>query len=385
MQYYLVGGALRDLLLGRIPKEFDWAFDGSVPDFLQSQEQVRKVGRGDPVYLVNGNDHVPLRGENIAVDLTRRDFTINALALDASGILHMHPQALADLRDGVIRPASPESFAQDPARVFRAARFSAVFPDFALHEETLKGMRHAAEENLLPPVAAERVGRELQKALGGLCPGNFLRALAKTNCLAPWFAELEGSDAIPAGPEAFHGSASVLEHTASVMDKTAALCAAYMELPPRDIALSVWMALCHDLGKHRTDPALLPRHTGHETRGEEAARLLARRLRLPARWEKAGILAARLHMKGGIYTTLRIGTKVDLLVTLHAASLAAPFAVLVAADSGDRELIRLIFEDLDRILPVSLPVHLQNLGVRSGQKLRELRCQALAGTPSRIR
>ncbi len=385
MRYYLVGGAVRDLLLGLPPRELDWVFDGPVSEFLRSSPRIHAVGRREPVYLADGNDHVPLRGANITEDLAARDFTINALALEESGLLHAHPLALADLRDKILRPASPMAFRQDPARVFRAARFAALLPDFTLHPDTLDGMRQAAEEQLLAPLAAERVGREVQKALESPLPGRFLRVLAQGGCLAPWFEELEPCAAVPAGPEAFHGTLSALEHTAEVMDKAAALCGALPQVPREAAALAAWMALCHDLGKGGTDPTLLPKHIGHETRGETLARALARRLRLSVRWEKAGVLAARLHMKGGWYTRLRPGTRVDLLLELHQPGLIQPFAALVAADSGNQGLMPLLFADLARILAVSLPVQQRNQGASSGKKLRELRCQALAGQHGPLR
>ncbi len=374
MRYYLVGGAVRDLLLGIRPREFDIAFDGAVSDFLQASAKARKIGKGCPVYIAGGLEHTPLRAADLAGDLAKRDFTVNALALDANGILHALPQSFADLRAGIIRHAATEAFGDDPARVFRAARFAAILPNFRIHPETLELMREAAATGALCSVAAERVGRECMKALAGNRPALFFSLLAEADALSPWLQELEAARNVPAGPSVFHGGDSVFGHTLDVMEKT--LRAA--DLPPEDRTLALWMALCHDLGKITTDPADLPRHVGHEKSGENAARILARRLRLPARWEKAGMLAARLHMKGGNYPALRPGTRVDLLHSLHAARLSEPFFAMAAADAGDSSIPGMARADLQRMLSVALPEAYRNRGSASAARLRELRALALA-------
>lgn len=107
MKTYLVGGAVRDILIGRTPREHDIAFEASVAHFLQANPSARKVGKRIDVYLIGNVEHRPVQGGDIRADLLQRDFTINALALEADGTLHAHPDALADLRASIIRPASP--------------------------------------------------------------------------------------------------------------------------------------------------------------------------------------------------------------------------------------------------------------------------------------
>ncbi len=374
MRYYLVGGAVRDLLLGLAPHEFDVAFDGPVSVFLQRSENARKVGKAHPVYISEGRDTVPLRGGSLAADLQLRDFTINALALDPEGRLYALPQTFADLQAGIIRHASPAAFEDDPARVFRAARFAATLPDFRVFSETLRLMRATAASGGLAYLAAERVGNECIKAMSGTRPALFPTLLAETEALCPWFTELEAARSVPAGPTAHHGTDTVFSHTLHVIEKTVVHAA---NLSPEDKALAAWMALCHDLGKVATPLEELPRHIGHEKRGEEAARTLARRLRMPSRWEKAGMLAARLHMKAANYAALRPGTRVDLLHTLHAARLFAPFFAVAAADAQDERLAALAEQELKTMLSVSLPSAFHNQGAASATKLRELRAQAL--------
>lgn len=241
MTEYLVGGAVRDLLLGRTPTEFDITFTGKTEDFLRAHPGAYAVGRSVSVYLLHGIEHMPLRGGNIQEDLAARDLTINALALEVNGTLHSHPLALPDLQNRILRPASDHAFLDDPARVFRLARFAAHFADFSVHESVYAQMRDPLLRQALPLLPAERVGRELCKALAAPKPSRFLSVLQQGDLLNPWFAELHNADTIPAGPPQYHRG-TVLEHIARVMDSVAG------------DPLAVWMALCHDLGKVSTPP-----------------------------------------------------------------------------------------------------------------------------------
>lgn len=360
---------VRDLLLGRVPHDMDCAFSGGVDAFVQALPGARKVGRSVDVWVARGVEFRPLQGKTLAEDLLARDLTINALALDALGRVHAHPAALTDLRDGVLRLASPEALERDPVRVFRVARMAAELPDFSLHPDTLARMRDMGGSPALSAVPAERVGHEVLRAMEAPRPSRFLRALDAGACLTPWLPQLAEAGRIPAGPAPWHDN-SVLEHTGEVMDGVAG------------DALAVWMALCHDLGKSSTEPSLWPHHYGHEARGEAAAAALAVRLRLPTRYRKAGMLAARLHMKAGRYGQLRPGTRRDVLWNVHIARLHEPFWKLVGADSG-LNLLPDVNRDLDILLAARLPREWSGLGAESGRRLRELQCQALAAVRGR--
>lgn len=380
MRYYVVGGAVRDMLLGKHPAEFDIAFDGGVDEFLHMQgNRVRAVGKSTPVYIVNGREYAPLSKGGIMGDLANRDFTINALALDENGVLRALPDSFADLYRGILRHASPGAFRSDFARILRAARFSATLEGFSIHPETMRLMRDAAAKPGYGRIAAERAGKECMKAMTGRFPGTFLRVLAEAHALTPWFTPLENARTVPAGPPQFHGDASVFDHTCGVMDGAAdfGLNAA---MPEKDRALAVWMALCHDLGKLETKKSALPRHIGHESRGILAAETLAASLRLPALWAKAARMAITLHMKAGQYKKLTRKTRVDLLRPLAASGLFASFCALVAADSRDASIPDLMRNDLDAMLAVTLPEEWRNLGEKSARKLRDLRIAALPDT-----
>lgn len=366
MKRYLVGGAVRDLLLGRLPDELDYAFEGSSEAFIQANPGARKVGRSVSVVLLDNTEYMPLAEGDPAHDLLFRDLTINAFVLDEGGRLHTHPSALHDLRAGVLRLAAPDALRRDPLRVFRLARFAAQFPDFSLHASAIAAAREIGTGALLQTLPAERVGRELRKAFSAPRPSRFLHALSLCRCLHPWLQECVDMDKIPAGPPQFHRG-TVLEHTALLMDALAG------------DPLAVWMAFTHDLGKMRTPPDMLPHHYGHEKRGRETALCAARRLRLPRRFEQAGLIAAELHMQAGIYPILRTGTKRDLLMRVHQANLDLPFWKLVSADSG-RDRLNPALRDLNLLLAVKLPEQQRGKGKESGTRLRLLQCEALHRT-----
>ncbi|MBG3875758.1 HD domain-containing protein [Desulfovibrio oxamicus] len=355
MKTYLVGGAVRDLLLGRPIHDHDVAFEGHAACFVRQNPGARKVGRDVDVYLLDGVEHMPLRG-TLDEDLAARDFTINALALAEAGVVHAHPQALRDLADRVLRPASPTALADSPVRAFRAARFAAQFPDFSVHAETLDQMRVVAQRGVLADLPAEQVCRETLKALAAPCPGRYLKVLHAGGCLLPWFAELAGADGVPAGPARYHNG-SVLDHVARVMDMAAVLAGhasrARDNVPSPSLAdsatadgagaqarsarqpppeLAAWMALCHDLGKVTTAADVLPHHYGHEDRGAPLARAMGIRLSMPTRFIEAGEAAARLHMRLARHAELRPGTRVDLLLALHTRGLLPAMRLLVLAD-----------------------------------------------------
>lgn len=370
MSIYLVGGAVRDLLLGRRPGDLDFAFSGSPESFVAEHAEARVVGVSVRVCLWRGHEYMPLRENSLERDLAARDLTINALALEESGRLHCHPQALRDLRDGILRPASVRSFLDDPARVFRVARLAAALPGFRLAGECAERMR-AVPDEALRRIPAERVGRELLKALATPLPGRFLQVLDEGSCLRVWFSELDAASTIPAGPRPWHDG-SVLEHLADVMNAVAG------------DPLSAWMALCHDLGKVTTPGEELPHHYGHEKRGVLPAVELGRRLRLPRVYQQAGALAAEEHMRAGLLLSMRPGRQRDVLWRVHRAGLHNSFWRMVDADGG----IPLSGEATRRVellRNIHLPPEWRNRGRNSEMRLRELHCAALSALNVHVR
>lgn len=373
MKLFLVGGAVRDLLLGRPRSDEDvLVFGMSREEFLHRFPMAKEVGRTTPSFMLHGREYMLPRGPDIDADLAARDLTINALALDEQGCLYAHPRTLEDLHNRILRPASPNALLADPARVLRAARFGAELPEFTPAEELLQAMHEAAQSPAYAALPRERVSKETLKALAAPKPARFIGLLAQTGALAPWFAELEGIEHIPGGPSPYH-TGSLLAHLQRVMNSLAGS------------PLAVWMGLCHDLGKAGTDPSRWPKHHEHDKLGAPLAEAMARRLGLPERYVRAGRIAAALHMTAAHYALLRPGTRVDILTQLHAHGLLEEMFALVAADQPENapladaaELAAQARRDLRTMLTVRLPLEERNLGPRSGQRLRELRCLALA-------
>jgi len=375
MKIYLAGGAVRDLLLGRPVTDRDYLVDHADQNSFQARyPTARLVGKSFPVFILNGSEYAWPRGGSIEADLTLRDLTVNAMLLDDNGELVAHPQALGDLQARILRPCSERSLPDDPLRAFRAARFAAQLPDFSPSPELLEGMRQVAASGGLDGLSAERVGREVVKALAAPKPSRFLAVLKSGGCLHPWFSELAACVDVPAGPPKYHDK-DVFGHILDVMDRMAG------------DPLQAWMGMTHDLGKALTPRETWPSHHGHEKLGEAPARGLGRRLRMPAVYIEAGAVASAEHMRARAYPEMRPGARVDLLMRLEAKGLTTRVFRLEEADSHGRptgldlmsgEISRMARRDLRAIRKVKLPEDKKDLGEESGEILMQLRCEAIA-------
>ncbi|WP_458399719.1 HD domain-containing protein [Mailhella sp.] len=366
--WYVVGGAVRDLLAGRPVHDVDISFGGGAESFLQCFPEARNTGKGLDIWLVGSSEFTALEGE-VEQDMLTRDLTINAAAFDAEGRFQCHPRFMEDMKGRVLRLTSEEALVRDPLRVFRLARFAAELPDFSIAPESLESMRSFASccGGSLAELPRERVGREVMKAFAAPKPSRFFSVLHEAGCLDPWFGELVPAADIPAGPLPWHDN-SVLEHTFEVMDR----CAGH--------PLAVWMGLCHDLGKIRTEEAILPHHYGHELKGVELVKALGRRLCLPSHWIRAAVVGTALHMKGGMYGSLRSGTRRDMLCQLRDAHIGHDFWLLAGADGGwDWE--PMAERDMNAMLKVHLPEEWRNRGEESGRRLRSMQCEAISRLP----
>jgi len=366
MQIYRVGGSVRDEWLKLPISDHDFVvIAGSETQFMHAFPQAVKVGGRHAVFIVQGCEYTLSTAPDIETDLATRDLTINAMARDREGNLFAHPHALADLANLMLRPVAAENFVHDPLRIFRAARFSATWPHFSHHRTLVPAMRVAAKSESIKKIAAERVGREVIKACNSRRPSRFLQLLASGDAWIPWFNELAEAAGIPAGPPPYHNG-SVLEHISHVMDRLAG------------DGLAVWMGLCHDLGKTITPVDQWPRHHGHDRTGSTRAEILGQRLRLPKRYIAAGVFSARWHMVAGQYFQLRPATRVRLLTAAHKQGLLSRLINLVSADR-DVDIRAAAQADMTSILAVRLPAEFHGQGIMAGQRLFELRCQAVAG------
>lgn len=210
MQTYLVGGAVRDELLGRPVTEKDWVVVGATPQQMLDKG-FTQVGKDFPVFLHprTKDEYALARTERKAgtgytgfvcdasasvtleQDLQRRDLTVNAIAKDASGELIDPYHGVEDIAQRVLRHVS-EAFSEDPLRVFRVARFACryAYLGFKVAPATLELMRSMAASGELEQLTAERVWQETSRSLMEQSPQVFFRVLADCDALSSWFAEL---------------------------------------------------------------------------------------------------------------------------------------------------------------------------------------------------
>jgi tRNA nucleotidyltransferase (CCA-adding enzyme) len=303
MQTYLVGGAVRDALLGRLVSDRDWVVVGASPQQMLDQGFVA-VGRDFPVFLhpQTHEEYALARTERKSApgyrgfvvhaspevtledDLRRRDLTINAMAQDAQGVLIDPYGGRADLDHKLLRHVSA-AFVEDPVRILRVARFAARFPDFDVAPETETLMREMAEQGELDALVAERVWQELARGLMEAKPSRMFEVLRSCGALKRLLPEVDRLWGVPQ-PVQHHPEVDTGEHLLLVLDISAKL----------DTALSVrYACLGHDLGKGTTPPDLWPRHIGHEARSVKLITALSERLRVPRDCAELAVVVAREH------------------------------------------------------------------------------------------
>ncbi len=307
MRTYLVGGAVRDKLLGRAVADRDYVVVGARPEDL-IERGYRPVGKDFPVFLHpdSGEEYALARTERktgrgyhgfafdadpsvtLEQDLERRDLTINAIAEDADGRLIDPFGGVADLRARVLRHVSP-AFAEDPVRILRVARFLARYAPlgFRIAEETLALMRGMVADGEADHLVPERVWAETRKALAEPRPSAFLSSLRACAALRVLFPEVDALYGVPQRAE-FHPEVDTGVHVELVVDMAA-------QLAPGDDLIG-WCALLHDLGKALTPADQLPRHVMHEERGVAPIEALSARLRVPTEHAALAVLCCRLHL-----------------------------------------------------------------------------------------
>jgi len=303
MQTYLVGGAVRDLLLGLPVTDRDWVVVGATPQALLDAGYV-PVGRDFPVFLhPQTKEEVALaRTERntapgyhgfafhtapdvtLEQDLSRRDLTINAMARDDAGRVIDPFGGQHDLVARVLRHVSP-AFAEDPVRILRLARLAARFADFEVADETLALARQMVEQGDVDALVPERVWQELARGLMERRPSRMFDVLRRCGALARLLPEVERLWGVPQRAD-YHPEIDTGVHLMLVLDMSAQLGA----------GLAVRFAcLGHDLGKGSTPAADLPRHVGHEQRSVTLVRRISERLRVPTQCRELAEVVAREH------------------------------------------------------------------------------------------
>jgi tRNA nucleotidyltransferase (CCA-adding enzyme) len=352
MKAWVVGGAVRDRLLGEAVNDRDWVVTGASPQqmleagylpvgkdfpvFLhpQTHEEYalarteRKTGPGYRGFEVHAAPDVTLED-----DLARRDLTINAIAQDADGALIDPHGGQRDLQARVLRHVSP-AFVEDPVRILRLARFAARWPAFTVAPETRTLMRRMVDEGEVDALVAERVWQELSRGLMERAPARMLEVLRDVGALARLLPEVDALFGVPQ-PPAHHPEIDTGVHTLMVLGRCAATA---QPLPVR------WACLVHDLGKATTPAEALPRHIGHEQRGEKLIRAVNERLRVPVDCAELALLTAREHTHVHASETLGAAAVLRLLERCDAFRRPERFLQMLAACECDATG-RLGFED----------------------------------------
>ena len=345
MEVYLVGGAVRDDLLGLPVVERDWVVVGATPDELLARG-FRPVGKDFPVFLhpESHEEYALARTERktapgyhgfsihaapdvtLEDDLLRRDLTINAMARDARGQLIDPHRGARDLEERWLRHVSP-AFAEDPVRTLRVARFSARYAllGFQVAPETLDLMRAMVADGEIDHLVPERVWAETVRALGEPRPGKFIETLRECGALARIFPELDRLFGVPQ-PSSHHPEIDTGFHTLLALEQAVRLEAD---------AVTRFAVLVHDLGKGATPADEWPRHLGHEQRGADLVRAFCQRLRVPNMYRELGVLTARFHTHCHRALELRPKTLLNTLKGLDALRKPQRFEQFLVACEAD--------------------------------------------------
>ncbi|KLT73603.1 2', 3'-cyclic nucleotide 2'-phosphodiesterase [Neisseria arctica] len=303
MQIYLVGGAVRDFLLGLPVKDRDWVVVGADVQTMLAQG-FSPVGKDFPVFLhPNTHEEYALArterktakgyagfvfhtDKNITLeqDLERRDLTINAMAQTSEGEIIDPFGGQADLANRVLRHVSP-AFAEDPVRILRVARFAARY-DFEVASETMQLMKDMVAAGEVDALVAERVWQELSKGLMESYPAKMIEILRECGALEILLPEVEALFGVPQRAD-YHPEVDTGIHTLMVLQQAAEM---QLSLPER------YAALLHDLGKALTPPDILPKHHGHDIAGVDPARRVNARWRVPKHCAELAELVCRWHI-----------------------------------------------------------------------------------------
>jgi tRNA nucleotidyltransferase (CCA-adding enzyme) len=345
MQVYLVGGAVRDALLGLPVKERDWVVVGGARDGLL-RLNYREVGRDFPVFLhpESHEEYALARRERktspgyrgfavefgpevtLEEDLARRDLTINAIAQNGDGAFIDPYGGRRDLEARVLRHVSP-AFVEDPVRILRLARFAARFAPlgFKVAAETMGLMRTMVERGEADALVAERVWQESEKALREPGASVFFQVLRDCGALKVVYPEINALFGVPQ-PEKWHPEIDTGVHTLMVLDQAVLLST--------DVRVR-FAALVHDLGKATTPHQEWPGHKGHEERSVSLIEALCERLKLPSEYRELSIIVARYH--GNVHRAfeLRPGTILGILEKTDAFRRPERFAQALLACEAD--------------------------------------------------
>ena len=399
---FLVGGAVRDALLGAQVKERDWVVVGSTPEEML-EEGFKQVGASFPVFLhpKNGDEYALARtekkqghgyhgfsvdfhpGVTLEEDLQRRDLTINAIAQDEDGRLIDPYDGQRDLEQRTLRHVS-DAFVEDPLRVLRVARFAARFSGlgFRVHDSTLALMQEITRSGELQHLAAERIWREIEAAMRTEKPSVFVNVLRDCGALEALLPEVDCLFGIPQ-PEKYHPEVDTGVHLLMALDVAAVV--------GKGAANVVFAVLLHDLGKGITPRQQWPSHQGHESAGLPLVDEVCSRLKVPNAMHDLSRKVCLLHLRCHRILEARPNTALRLLERLDAfrqPEILPDFIAACEADyRGRKGLQERPYPQGDRLLSVyqaAAEIRARDLdlsgvsGPQVGECLRQARVEAVS-------
>ena len=343
MKIYLVGGSVRDQLLGLETKDRDWVVVGATPEEMLQQDY-RQVGKDFPVFLhpKTNEEYALARTERkvsagysgfsfhtstevtLEEDLIRRDLTINAIALSDEDELIDPFNGQADIKAKILRHVSP-AFVEDPVRILRVARFAARFADlgFTIADETQQLMAKMVNKGEVDSLVPERVWQETMRALNEKTPARYFEVLRDCGALAKLFSEIDKLWGVPQ-PEKHHPEIDTGIHTMMVLTQAAKLS--------NDPKVR-FAALVHDLGKGITPKDEWPKHIAHESRGVPLVEALCDRI--PNEYRELAIIVTKYHLHYHRAAELRDNTFLETLEALDAFRRPERFELFLIACEAD--------------------------------------------------
>ena len=345
MKIYLVGGAVRDKLLGFTPKEKDWVVVGATPQQMLNKGY-KQVGKDFPVFLhpQTHEEYALARTERktapgykgfefhadtsvtLEQDLQRRDLTVNAIAEDEQGNIIDPFSGVKDIEQRILRHVS-DAFNEDPVRILRVARFAARFAhlNFKVADATIELMQSMADSGEVDALVPERVWKELESALATNAPQQFFETLRQCGALKKLFPEIDALYGVPQS-EKHHPEIDTGVHTMMVLEQAAKLT---------DDTVIRFAALTHDLGKGITPEEEWPKHLDHEENSVPLINALCDRIRIPNDYRNLAIHVARYHLHCHRANELRASTMLKLFKSIDAFRKPERFQQFLVACEAD--------------------------------------------------
>jgi len=387
---YLVGGACRNIFLNIPPYDYDFVVE-NIPkeNFIKLFPEAEIVGKHFGVFLINGMEFALTRQEwlmkkakdrkdfhikhgiSIEEDLKRRDFTVNAIAINIHNNKLIDPyNGQKDIKNKILKAFS-KAFKEDPLRILRGARLAAQY-NMTVDNNTIKMIKEMKDS--LKSLSKERVLKEFEKVLHSNYPKKFFEVLIKAEIADIWFPEIEALYGIPQDKEN-HPEGDVLTHSCMVLK-------AMQKYSHKESLL--FAALTHDLGKGLTPYQEWPAHYGHDYKGIKPLIALCNRLKVPNKWEKVALLGVKEHMRARIHwKEMKPGKLVKLFEKIKRSPLnILEFCLILISDNEGRGVFKKINMNIFKSLYYKMFSEtngnmVKGKGPEIGERLFQLRCHWL--------